>query len=102
MDTGTADTLGRVGGGPGEYQQPDAVFPLPGDSTLLVDIGRTYLTVIGPDGTFHDGQVHGSPTEEGMPTIILPDALDRSRPNLLPGHGGDERGASGLGWCVPV
>lgn len=78
MDAGTADTLGRVGGGPGEYQQPDAVFPLPGDSTLLVDIGRTYLTVVGPDGAFHDGHSMALPTEEGMPTIILPDALDGS------------------------
>jgi hypothetical protein len=76
MDAGTADTLGRVGGGPGEYQQPDAVFPLPGDSTLLVDIGRTYLTVIGPDGAFHDGHSMALPSDEGMPTIILPEALD--------------------------
>ena len=27
---GMADTLGRVGEGPGEYMQPDQVFPLPG------------------------------------------------------------------------
>jgi hypothetical protein len=88
MDAGTADTLGRVGGGPGEYQQPDAVFPLPGDSTLLVDIGRTYLTVIGPDGTFHDGQSMALPTEEGIPTIILPDALDALGRIYYQGMGG--------------
>ena len=38
LSAGTADTLGRVGEGPQEYQQPDQVFPLPGDSTLLVDL----------------------------------------------------------------
>ena len=40
MDENSADTLGRVGGGPQEYRQPDAVFPLPGDSTLLPDWNR--------------------------------------------------------------
>jgi len=39
QDLSSADTLGRVGSGPQEYQQPDAVFPLPGDSTLLIDLG---------------------------------------------------------------
>jgi hypothetical protein len=76
MDTGTADTLGGVGGGPEEYRQPDQVFPLPGDSTLLVDLGKTYLTVIGPDGTFHDGMSMALPTEDGSPSIIIPRQLD--------------------------
>lgn len=76
MDTGTADTLGRVGGGPGEYEQPDQVFPLPGDSTLLVDIGKAYLTIVGPDGTLHDGMSMSMPTENGMPSIIMPRAVD--------------------------
>jgi len=92
MDAGTADTLGRVGGGPGEYQQPDAVFPLPGDSTLLVDIGRTYLTVIGPDGAFHDGHSMALPSEEGMPTIILPEALDAMGRIYYQGMGGMRSG----------
>jgi hypothetical protein len=78
LDAGTADTLGRVGGGPGEYQQPDQVFPLPGDSTLLVDLGRTYLTMIGPDGTFHDGMSMALPSEGGGPSIIFPRAVDAS------------------------
>ncbi|MBT8398154.1 MAG: hypothetical protein KJN92_14375, partial [Gemmatimonadetes bacterium] len=76
MGAGTADTLGGVGGGPGEYQQPDQVFPLPGDSTLLVDIGRTYLTVIGPDGVFHDGMSMALPAEDGPMTIVMPEAVD--------------------------
>ena len=78
MDAGTADTLGGVGGGPEEYQQPDQVFPLPGDSTLLVDLGKTYLTVIGPDGAFHDGMSMALPTDDGSMSIIIPRQLDNS------------------------
>ena len=52
LDVGTADTLGRHGAGPQEYKGPDEVFPLPGDSTLLVDLGNGRLTVIDPEGTF--------------------------------------------------
>jgi hypothetical protein len=76
MNSGTADTLGGVGGGPQEYQQPDRVFPLPGDSTLLVDLGKTYLTVLGPDGTHHGGSSMALPGEEGRMSIILPSAVD--------------------------
>jgi hypothetical protein len=52
LDAGTADTIGRQGAGPQEYEGPDEVFPLPGDSTLLVDLGNGRLTVIDPEGTF--------------------------------------------------
>jgi hypothetical protein len=76
LDAGTADTLGRVGGGPEEYRQPDHVFPLPGDSSLLVDLGKTYLTVVGPDGTFQGGMSMATTTEDGPPSIIMPEAVD--------------------------
>ncbi len=49
MDAGTMDFWGREGGGPQEYRQPDAVHALPGDSTLLVDLGNARLTVIALD-----------------------------------------------------
>jgi hypothetical protein len=78
LEAGSADTLGGLGGGPGEYQQPDQVFPLAGDSTLLVDIGKTYLTVVGPDGTLHDGIPMTVGTDEGPPDIIMPRAADGS------------------------
>ncbi len=52
MNNGTADTLGGVGKGPREYGQPDGVFAMPGDSTLLVDLGNGRLTMLGPDGSF--------------------------------------------------
>ena len=49
MGAGTADTIGRRGAGPGEYDQPDAVSPLSGDSTLLVDLGNGRRSILGPD-----------------------------------------------------
>jgi hypothetical protein len=49
LDAGTRAVVGREGEGPEEYRQPDAVWPLPGDSTLLVDLGNGRLVAIGPD-----------------------------------------------------
>jgi len=54
LDAGTADTLGRVGEGPREYRQPDAVWPLPGGRTLLVDLGNGRLTELSPELEFGD------------------------------------------------
>lgn len=54
MDAGVADTLGRVGQGPREYRQPDAVWPLPDGRTLLVDLGNGRLTELGADLSFGD------------------------------------------------
>lgn len=52
LASGTADTVGREGQGPREYRQPDGVFPMPGDSTLLVDLGNGRLTMLGPTMAF--------------------------------------------------
>ncbi len=41
---------GRVGGGPSEFRLPGALFPWRGDSTLLVDVGNTRLSVLDRDG----------------------------------------------------
>jgi hypothetical protein len=76
LNAGSADTLGRVGGGPGEYRQPDQVFPLPEDSTLLVDLGKGRFVVIAPDVSFLDGQSLAVPREDGPPLFILPRAVD--------------------------
>ncbi len=77
MDAGTADTIGRPGAGPREYNQPDAVFPLPGDSTLLIDLGNGRLTVLGPD--LEPGATmplaFGDP-QRGDMTFILPRGTD--------------------------
>jgi hypothetical protein len=76
LQAGTADTLGQVGGGPEEYEQPDQVFPLPGDSTLLVDLGKAMLTVVGPDGALLDGQSMARQADGGRLTVIMPRFVD--------------------------
>ena len=48
IDAGTRTQVGTEGQGPQEYRQPDAVWPLPGDSTLLVDLGNGRLVAMGP------------------------------------------------------
>ena len=73
LDAGTADTLGRVGGGPEEYKQPDALFGLPGDSTLMLDLGNARLTAIGPSGGFGGTMpvTHGQPGGGGPGSMLL-------------------------------
>jgi hypothetical protein len=73
----TADTLGRVGEGPQEYQQPDQVFPLPADSTLLVDLGKAQLAVVDPSGTFHTGARMVEVDEDGSVLMIQPRFVDQ-------------------------
>ena len=78
LGTGRADTLGGVGQGPAEYRQPDGLFALPGDSTLLVDLGNARLTVVGPDGGFAETMpiTQGEPGPGGNLLIILPRGID--------------------------
>ncbi len=47
---GTVAAVGRNGAGPGEYDFPGPLFALPGDSTLLFDIGNSRFLTITPDG----------------------------------------------------
>ena len=47
---GTQQRVGREGSGPGEYQLPAALVPLPGDTTLLVDPLQQRLLQILPSG----------------------------------------------------
>jgi hypothetical protein len=79
LAAGTADTIGREGRGPREYMQPDGLFAMPGDSTLLVDLGNGRLTVLGPDFAF--GRT--APIAQGEPrpgalSIRLPRGTDSS------------------------
>lgn len=78
---GTTVPVGREGQGPSEWRQPDAVFPLPGDSTLLVDLGNARLAVIAPDGRI----VGTHPMTLGQPgpgradfDIVQPRDVDRA------------------------
>ncbi len=76
MDAGTRIVVGREGQGPEEYRQPDAVWALPGDSTLLIDLGNGRMITLGPDLSF--GAT--SPLSAGDPrsgmVIAIPQAVD--------------------------
>jgi len=50
LRSGRATRVGREGAGPGEYARPGALFPLPNDQTLLVDLGNMRFLRIGADG----------------------------------------------------
>jgi hypothetical protein len=77
LDAGVADTLGGQGAGPQEYEGPDQVLPLPGDSTLLVDLGNARLTVVSPEGEFAAWIPMFRPREGGSPRTLLPRFTDR-------------------------
>jgi len=76
LDTGNGERLGREGGGPGEYRQPDSVFPLPGDSTLLLDLGNGRLSVMGPDGAFGRTIPLARETASGALSVVIPRYVD--------------------------
>ena len=77
LDAGTRTQVGSEGQGPQEYQQPDAVWPLPGDSTLLIDLGNGRMVGLGPDLSFGPT----SPLSAGDPrsglVLAIPTAVDR-------------------------
>lgn len=75
LASGAADTIGAEGQGPDEYREPDGLFVLPGDSTLLVDLGNGRLTAIAPDGAFGETTPIAQPAERGL-TLVLPRATD--------------------------
>lgn len=49
---GHVGTLGRAGGGPGEFQALTALLRGPGDSLLAWDVRLRRVTVFGPDGGY--------------------------------------------------
>ena len=78
MDAGTRTVIGREGEGPGEYQQPDAVWALPGDGTLLVDLGNARLARLGADLSFGEtSQIMVGEFQPGAPLVLaLPQTVD--------------------------
>jgi hypothetical protein len=76
LESGTADTLGRVGAGPAEYRYPDALYPLAADSSLLVDLGNARLLLLGPSGEFVSTLSMTRVGDGGALTIILPRFVD--------------------------
>ena len=89
MDAGTTTTLGQVGEGPAEYRQPDAVWPLPGDRSLLVDLGNGRLTEMGADLSFGDTRPYmlGS-FQMGSPIMLaIPQGVDERGGVFFQGFG---------------
>ncbi len=76
LDAGTSESFGRLGQGPQEFRQPDAVFAMPADSTLLVDLGNGRVTVIAPDGTFGRTMPLAQQSADGRLTIVIPRFID--------------------------
>jgi hypothetical protein len=78
LDAGTRTIIGREGGGPEEYRQPDAVWPLPGDSTLLVDLGNGRLVALGPDLEFGPTMpITVGDFQPGQPLVLaIPQGVD--------------------------
>ncbi len=92
MGAGTRTQIGAVGQGPQEYRQPDAVWPLPGDSTLLVDLGNGRLVALGPELEFGPT----SPLSSGDPrtgmVVAIPRAVDSAGRIYAQALGGGMRG----------
>jgi streptogramin lyase len=97
LAAGTMEPVGREGGGPGEWRQPDAVYPLPDGRTLLVDLGNARLTVLGADGAAGETYPMALTTGDGPGglEILVPGGTDaagrvyflsRARPGARPGE----------------
>jgi sugar lactone lactonase YvrE len=92
---GSADTVGRVGQGPEEYRSPDGLYPLPGDSILLVDLGNGRLTRLGPDLGFGETMplAQGDPTTGMGMSLRIPAGVDGEGRIYFQGRGGMRPGA---------
>lgn len=92
MEAGTRTRIGTEGQGPGEYRQPDAVWALPGDSTLLIDLGNGRMSALGPDLAFGPT----SPLSSGDPrsgiVVAIPQAVDADGNVYARGMGGGMAG----------
>ncbi len=77
LATQKLDTVGRSGQGPGEYKAPDALFPLPGQATMVVDLGNARLSIFDGAGKYRES----IPIAQGQPgrgafSLIFPRAVD--------------------------
>jgi hypothetical protein len=69
---GTLERVGHEGGGPGEYQTPTGLLPLPNDETMLVDFGNMRTSRITARGVVEDG----FPMLQGSGNLIIPAGVD--------------------------
>lgn len=84
----TGRRIGREGSGPGEYAMPTALFAMPNDQTLLVDLLNRRFLMIRPDGT---------PGETMAPPSITPPAGGGGGPAAMIGGLVNPRGVDGQG-----
>lgn len=99
LTAGTADTIGSVGAGPEEYRQPDALFPLPGDSVLLTDLGNGRLVVMDPNRQFVETMTMTRPIgpPAAPPRTPPPGAAGRERRVVRAGPGA----GGGVAFVIP-
>lgn len=78
MEGGSAETIGSEGQGPGEYRQPDVVYPIPDGKTLLVDLGNARISVLESDLSFGETfpLAQGRPGPGGDFQVRIPQAVD--------------------------
>lgn len=96
IEQGTAEVVGRNGAGPEEYRNPDLLFPMAGDSTLLVDLGNGRLTVLGPDLQFGETMPIGQDGGGGQLSIVLPRGVDFQGRIYFQGRGPRRMGQGAL------
>jgi hypothetical protein len=75
-DLAAVETVGREGQGPKEYRQPDRLFALPGDSTLMLDLGNGRLALLAPDGSIARTEPIARDDGDGGLVLVLPRATD--------------------------
>ncbi len=75
-DLSEVGVVGREGQGPNEYRGPDRLFALPGDSTLMIDLGNGRLAVVAPDGSIARTEPIARDDGTGGLSLVLPRATD--------------------------
>jgi hypothetical protein len=74
--TGAVASIGRKGGGPGEYQFPASVFPGPGTETWVGDPLAGKIHVVSPDGKIPTALL--PPSSENGIGLTMPRGVDAS------------------------
>ena len=82
LTDGSMEDIGRVGGGPGEYQMPTGLFPLPGDSTMLVIVAK-YGTPSSSEATERVGSCPMICTSERSQALLIRPRLRHDPPRSL-------------------
>lgn len=80
MDSGAVQSIGRPGGGPMEFRQPDSVWPYGDGNSLMVDLGNARMVVLAEDGSFGDTYplVMGEPGPGSPMLLLLPQGVDEA------------------------